>query len=627
MAKYYIIFILFCLCRSAHAQYQFTYLADFKGTAFYGFADSAGNTLTAGYYNLISQPKDGLCRVTAGRKAENDYDNARYGFCRPDGVLVVAPKYVNAKDFSEGMAAVAVANFPASRWGFINQQGEEIIYPQFVQVQSFSEGLAPVATADKQWKYIDKTGSVKIAGPFRSAAAFSEGLAAVTEEYDAGAGVKHFRVGYIDKTGAWVVKPQNKWIVGRPFKNGTAVITVSSEKAYALLIDKTGKVLTTKPYQRINDPLDDDMRPVQLSGASSQAEPTVWSVIDKNGNEVQGLLLDRIAYYREGLIAFSENKKYGYKDRAGKVVIPARYASAGFFSEGLAPVSMEEKGLLGFINKKGEMVIKPAYLHVTDFNSGLAAVAKGEGLYSKKTTSGVIDKTGKVVIPFDSCSIGAFEDGRAVATKKYVSYYLNKDGSNTLAADIETIVETRYAILTLARNDVQGAYDILLKLKPKNYPLADYYLGYILLYGKPPLQNIAEGRRLIMAAANNNQPMAMYMAGLIHGTGVGGAVDYAKAMEWYNKADKSNVPASAKDLGVMYEAGLGVTADPAKAAVYYKRAALQGDASAMYNLGLLYASGKGVSKNTVQTHTWMTRAAEFGSPQATAYLQNQNIKK
>lgn len=38
------------------------------------------------------------------------------------------------------------------------------------------------------------------------------------------------------------------------------------------------------------------------------------------------------------------NKKYGYMDRGGKVVIPARYAHAESFSEGLACVVRNQSG-------------------------------------------------------------------------------------------------------------------------------------------------------------------------------------------------------------------------------------------------------------------------------------------
>ena len=49
-----------------------------------------------------------------------------------------------------------------------------------------------------------------------------------------------------------------------------------------------------------------------------------------------------------------EAGKYGYIDRAGKIVIPCTFDSASSFSEGLAVVNSGGKDY--FINKKGERV-------------------------------------------------------------------------------------------------------------------------------------------------------------------------------------------------------------------------------------------------------------------------------
>ncbi|HYE53418.1 MAG TPA: WG repeat-containing protein, partial [Chitinophagaceae bacterium] len=98
------------LCTLAPAQNVFTYLADFKEVAYYGFADSAGNTKTPGKYNLIMRPSEGICRVWAGQKSASDYASIRYGYCLPNGTELIIPKYNKAEDFSEGMAMVATGD-------------------------------------------------------------------------------------------------------------------------------------------------------------------------------------------------------------------------------------------------------------------------------------------------------------------------------------------------------------------------------------------------------------------------------------------------------------------------------------------------------------------------------------
>lgn len=54
-----------------------------------------------------------------------------------------------------------------------------------------------------------------------------------------------------------------------------------------------------------------------------------------------------------------DNKKFGFIDTLGKIVIPATYDLAGGFNDGLAIAGSIEK--YGFINNKGEFVIDPKY--------------------------------------------------------------------------------------------------------------------------------------------------------------------------------------------------------------------------------------------------------------------------
>src|SRR5688572_20922900 len=68
-------------------------------------------------------------------------------------------------------------------WGFADASGKVVIKPQFLSVKEFSEGLARVAVCSKEglwrWGFIDRTGSIVIKPNFPETADFSEGFAAV----------------------------------------------------------------------------------------------------------------------------------------------------------------------------------------------------------------------------------------------------------------------------------------------------------------------------------------------------------------------------------------------------------------------------------------------------------------
>jgi hypothetical protein len=591
------------------AQNVFTYLADFKEVAFYGFADSAGNTKTPGRYNLIMRPAEGLCRVWAGQKSSSDYASIRYGFCLPDGTEIIAPQFTKAEDFSEGLALVATGDAFSGgyKYGYVNPKGVVQIATQYKYAKPFSQGLAAVATADKEWKFIDKTGAVKIAGPFLDADAFSEGLAGVSVPHDLGSGVTSFRKGYIDQTGKMVIAPAYNYVM--PFKNGRAVATVSEStpqgyKSYYVLIDKTGKRLTTQEFVSIYHIASEGLYPVKISGSSGlNSDKDVWGVVDEKGVLQAGRFKSQ-PYFTEGLTPFSQDGLSGYMDKAGNVVIKNTYKNALSFSEGLAAV-LTENGLWGFINKKGEMVIKPAYISAGRFSEGVAVVSTGKSAFDKDKLSGVIDKTGKVVIPFDKISIGDFKNGKAMAESNFISYYLYKNGKNSLSCDAPTLANARYAFSALARNDVQGALKMFQDLNGKNCPMSDYWLGFMLLQVPAPMKDTVKGAQLLEQAAKNGYPEAMYSTGFMYLNGMGVKKDEALAKQWLAKAGKAGVPTAYTLLGTAEE-----KTNAKQAATLYQQAADLGEPVAMYNLALMYRDGRGVDKNDYNYSTWLARSAQ-----------------
>ena len=86
------------------------------------------------------------------------------------------------------------------------------------------------------------------------------------------------------------------------------------------------------------------------------------------------------------LFPAAKDGKYGFIDRHGKFVIPPTFTSAGYFSEGLAPVKVEgkdhslgkgqltrrETGKWGYIDRTGTFKISPQFGSASSFSEGLA---------------------------------------------------------------------------------------------------------------------------------------------------------------------------------------------------------------------------------------------------------------
>lgn len=124
-----------------------------------------------------------------------------------------------------------------------------------------------------------------------------------------------------------------------------------------------------------------------------------------------------------------EDGKYGYIDKAGKVVIAPQYENTMGFNEGLA--ATKKDGKYGYIDTKGKWVIKPQFDFTYKFSDGLAMVRIGKQY-------AWIDKTGKTVIQprdYDEVAQG-FSEGRLAVKKDGKWGYIDKAG--------RTIAETKF---------------------------------------------------------------------------------------------------------------------------------------------------------------------------------------
>ena len=142
---------------------------------------------------------------------------------------------------------------------------------------------------------------------------------------------------------------------------------------------------------------------------------------------IQNIDYDEISFFREGLAKVKKDGKYGYIDRAGKEVIPCQYDDADRFNIGLAAVSKD--GKYGYIDRMGKEVIPFKYFHARSFfDNGLAVVSEHDDIYTKVITSGhvcfghrisgLIDRTGKEIVPCKYFYIGDFIEGLAIVGGK-----------------------------------------------------------------------------------------------------------------------------------------------------------------------------------------------------------------
>src|SRR4051812_26087176 len=89
--------------------------------------------------------------------------------------------------------------------------------------------------------------------------------------------------------------------------------------------------------------LEDNLLPVLVNGK--------WGFIDRAGKLIVKPKFDHYEYLEEGLRAIEVEGKWGYADGAGVIKIAPQFTEARDFSEGLAAVKVGKKW--GFIDKTG----------------------------------------------------------------------------------------------------------------------------------------------------------------------------------------------------------------------------------------------------------------------------------
>ena len=160
----------------------------------------------------IYQVSEGRVRVS---------NRGKMGFWDLQGNEIAPFLYDTVWIFSEGMAEVAIyeeiGGKPVPRYGFIDRDGNEVVSPKYIESRDFHDGVAAVQTADG-WGYIDKTGKETLVPQYAWAGDFMDGKAFVTEQ--------NGKTWLIDKSGKKVQFITEGLPVIQAWENSSAVIQV-----------------------------------------------------------------------------------------------------------------------------------------------------------------------------------------------------------------------------------------------------------------------------------------------------------------------------------------------------------------------------------------------------------------
>ena len=120
----------------------------------------------------------------------------------------------------------------------------------------------------------------------------------------------------------------------------------------------------------------------------------VGNSFGQKGKKIKSKKYEYMGPYCNGLAKVKMNKKWGFVDTTGAIIVKAKYDEVGNFSEGLARVRVASTGNStkgwGLVNTSGDEIVKPMFDWIYDFENGRAKVKiSGQEAY--------IDKNGNLI--------------------------------------------------------------------------------------------------------------------------------------------------------------------------------------------------------------------------------------
>lgn len=204
-----------------------------------------------------------------------------------------------------------------------------------------------------------------------------------------------------------------------------------------------------------------------FSGLNAHAQSIVlFTQLDSKKDVSQVIILDdagkqtlvstpvmRANGFSEGLASIQTmDKKYGFINESGELVIPSQFQAVGSFANGMA-WARADNGKVGFIDETGKWAVKPEYDAAKSFDreSGMARVKKdGRWLY--------VDRSGKV-LAFEMEAAFDFSEGLAIAEKGGLRGFINNEGKWVIEPKFQDVKKFENGYARVKINNKWGVID------------------------------------------------------------------------------------------------------------------------------------------------------------------------
>jgi hypothetical protein len=319
------------------------------------------------------------------------------GYLKPNGAFVIVPEYSCLGDLSEDR----ICFLTKRSIGFLDVRGEVVIPPNFDTCEwlpVFKGGLAAVKHNGRMG-YINLAGEWQIEPTWCFCWDFNGAYSLV--ESEAGYFVINRSGDKISKLNAFEIQRISNWI-----GDWHCIRCVFYEKGKGYTegcLNWRGEVVFAPDHEELTDFCDG------VAGYTDMEAnlDALWGLVDFSGRILKPPQFYGLQSFSEGLAAAGKElavtqwvDRYGYINGKGDWVVAPEFTDADMFCGGLACVGVGKKknrygevtqdARYGFIDKIGRMVIEPSYSKPGKFVRGFATM-------QRESQSFVIDKQGTII--------------------------------------------------------------------------------------------------------------------------------------------------------------------------------------------------------------------------------------
>lgn len=376
----------------------------------------------------------------------NNWQSPNYGVINIYGQEILPCKYSFVKYFDRKMFEVATMQLR----GIVNEEGVEIIPCKYQNIERWEDDLFKVCNLDsssKMYGIVNIYGEEIIPPKFTAIHDLIEDFALV--EY-------YSKKGIINKNGKEIAPVIYDSISN--FINGLAEVEIKNHRCQindeGLVLFKSAKGVLFLPYNYISE---------SIEGLAKTFNNGKWGLINDEGLEITPCIYESIHLIENGSTIVSlkneENsfdQKYGVLNNKGEIILPLKYdyvSSFGIDGEtGISLLEVKYKGKHGVCNSRGAEIISPIYEYISSYNNLLFEV-KSPYIYADNSWKaiggnkyGLIDNTGKIILPVEYDSVFELKNGFAEVVKDGKRGYINSEG--------KLIIQCKYDNTTPFESDV-----------------------------------------------------------------------------------------------------------------------------------------------------------------------------